>query len=87
VGEWIAAAASDVSLDDLREELSGRPRAAWARAAYLLDRGGQADFASKLLAGAPDGRGPYYMGNRKASGRYFKEYDLIDTTGMEVGKE
>lgn len=87
VGDWIAAAANEVSVDDLGEELSARPRAAWARAAYLLDRGGHADLASELLDRAPDGRGPYYMGSRKAPGRYFKEYDLIDTTGMEVGKE
>ncbi|MDO8847882.1 MAG: type IV toxin-antitoxin system AbiEi family antitoxin [Coriobacteriia bacterium] len=87
VGEWIAAAANEVPIDDLTEELSGRPRAAWARAAYLLDRGGRPDFASQLLDGAPDGRGPYYMGSRKAPGRYFKEYDLVDSTGMEVGIE
>lgn len=86
VGEWIAAAADGVTVDDLRAELSGRSRPAWARAAYLLDRGGRPDLASQLFDYAPHGRGPYYLGSRKAPGRYFNKYDLIDSTGMEVSE-
>ena len=87
VGEWIITATNEVSIHDLEEALSGRPRAAWARAAYLFDRGGHVDSASELLARAPQGRGPYYLGSRKAPGRYFKEYDIVDSTGMEVGEQ
>ncbi|MGV8084549.1 MAG: type IV toxin-antitoxin system AbiEi family antitoxin [Coriobacteriia bacterium] len=84
VGEWIAQAARETSAEAISEELSGHPRAAWARAAYLLDAGGRADIAARLLDLAPPGTGPYYLGNRRVSGRYSKTYDVVDSTGMEV---
>lgn len=84
VGEWIGQAGRDVSADQVAEELHARPRAAWVRAAYLLDRGGNADAARDLLARAPAGTGPYYLGDRKTRGRYDKRYDVIDSTQMEV---
>lgn len=84
VGEWISRAVADCSVDDLPTELEGHPRPAWARAAYLLDAGGRADDASALLAAAPEGSGPYYLGPRGRPGRHVRAFDVIDSTGMEV---
>lgn len=87
VGEWLIAAVHSISVEDLIDELSARPRSAWARAAYLLDRGGRADAARDLLDQAPPGKGPYYLGNRAISGRYDKTYGVVDSTGLEVGEQ
>jgi hypothetical protein len=87
VGEWLVEATVHTKVDDLALELAGRSRGAWARAAYLLDRGGAVDASAELLARAPLGKGPYYLGDRGAKGRYIKEFDVIDSTGMEVGGE
>lgn len=86
-GEWIPQAASGVSVSDLALELAGRARSAWARTAYLLDRGGAAPTARELLSRAPRGTGPYYLGRRSAGGLYDSAYDVVDSTGMEVGGE
>jgi hypothetical protein len=83
-GEWLAQAAANVTIDDLEGELSGRPRSAWARTAYLLDRGGVPISARELFAAAPRGGGPYYLGARRRAGRYAKAFDVIDSTGLEV---
>jgi hypothetical protein len=85
VGEWLPTAVRDVAVDDLGTELRGRPRSAWARAAYLLDLGGREDFADGLLEMAPAGAGPYYLGGRGRSARYDSKYDVVDSTGMELG--
>ena len=50
VGEWLVQAAAQTTVQDLSLELASRPRSAWARASYLLDRGGHADAARVLLA-------------------------------------
>jgi len=84
VGEWLSQAASTLALEDLRRELEGRSSGAWARAAYLLDRGGAPDAAAALLEAAPEGRGPYYLGNRSLPGRHCSTYDVIDSVGLEV---
>lgn len=84
VGEWIAQAAREVTADTIGKELEGCSRAAWARAAYLVDRGGRSDTGARLLALAPPGAGPYHLGNRGVSGSYDKRYDVVDSTGMEV---
>lgn len=84
VGEWLRQAVNQVDFGDLALELLGRSRGSWARAAYLLGEGGSSDVASALLAQAPAGSGPYYLGHRSTPGRYSRRYDVIDSTGMEV---
>jgi hypothetical protein len=84
VGDWLHSAALAAGVDELRGELAGRPRSAWARAAYLVARGGREDVARALLAAAPQGRGPYYLGDRSRSGRYDAGYDVSDSTGFEL---
>jgi hypothetical protein len=84
VGEWLPTAARDVSVDDLMTELRGRPRSAWVRAAYLLDRGGREDAADTLLQTSPVGTGPYYLGDRGRSALYDSKYDVVDSTRMEL---
>lgn len=87
VGEWIAQAARGVTSESIGKELQGRSRAAWARAAYLVGRGGCHDTGAQLLALAPPGAGPYHLGDRRVSGRYDKRYDVVDSTGIEVVSE
>lgn len=84
VGEWLPQAVSAVALEDLRRELEGRSSGAWARAAYLLDRGGAPAAAAALFKSAPEGRGPYYLGDRSLPGRHVSTYDVIDSVGLEV---
>ena len=87
VGEWLAQAAESVRVPDLARELAGRARGAWARAAYLLDCGGAAEHADGLLSAAPAGSGPHYLGDRGHDGRYAKRFDVIDSTGLEIGAQ
>lgn len=82
VGEWLVQASAQTTVHDLSLELASRPRSAWARASYLLDRGSQADAARILLAQAPAGRGPYYLGDRGDRGRYIKVFEIIDCMGL-----
>lgn len=84
VGEWLPEAASSVTPDGLVDELEDRSPGSWARAAYVLERGGSADTARALAACAPKGAGPHYLGDRTLSGRYDARYDVIDSTGFEV---
>src|SRR5450756_517595 len=83
-GEWLGTAVAALEIDLVRHELEGRSRAAWARAAYLLDRGGQADLAAGLLEDAPRGSGPYYLGPRDRAGCHSSVFDVVDSTGLEV---
>ena len=87
VGEWIVQAAMVTPAEAIAEELSGHPRAAWARAAYLLDRGAESDIAVQLMELAPSGTGPFYLGRRALSGRYDGRFDVVDSTGLEVRAE
>ena len=84
VGEWLSAATGDVATADLTTELAGRPRSAWARAGYLLHRGGRRAEALELLAGAPVGHGPYYLGDRRSAGRHDPFFDVVDSTSLEM---
>ena len=84
-GEWLGVAAAAADGDLLRMELEGRSRAAWARAAYLLDSGGLTAAAAELLEEAPAGTGPYYLGPRDRAGRHSRVFDVIDSTGLEIG--
>lgn len=86
-GEWLGPAAEGAEGDLLRVELEGRSRAAWARAAYVLDIGGQADLAARLLEDAPPATGPYYLGPRDRPGRHSGAFDVIDSTGLEIGAQ
>jgi hypothetical protein len=83
-GEWLGMIGAAVQANLLRTELEGRSRASWARAAYLLDMGGQADLAAGLLEDAPRGTGPYYLGPRDRTGRHSRVFDVVDSTGLEV---
>ena len=87
VGEWIVQAARLTTTEAIADELSGHPRAAWARAAYLLDRGAEPDAAADLMERAPAGVGPFYLGRRAVSGRYDGCFDVVDSTGLEVRAE
>ena len=87
VGEWIVQAAVVTPVEAIAEELSGHPRAAWARAAYLLEGGAQSDDAAHLMERAPSGTGPFYLGRRAVSGRYDGRFDVVDSTGLEVRAE
>ncbi len=86
-GEWIAQAVRRVGADLIADELVGRPRAAWARASYLLDRGGNPEAAMNLLSLAPSGVGPYYIGRRGMPGRYDARFEVVDSIGLEVEGE
>ncbi len=79
VGDWLTQATKQVSDDDLRAELAGKPRSTWMRLAYLLDRGGKPELASALKTDAPPGQGPYYLGRRGQRGRYSSKFDVIDS--------
>ena len=79
VGDWLTQATKEVSEDDVRAELAGKPRSTWMRLAYLLDRGGDSDLASALKTDAPAGHGPYYLGRRGQRGRYSSKFDVIDS--------
>jgi len=85
VGEWLIQAVAQMEVDGLKQELTGRHRGAWARAAYLVDRGGAPEAAHRLLSAAPPGSGPYYLGDRQGKGgRYSRDFDVIDSIGLEI---
>jgi hypothetical protein len=84
VGEWLRPATGQMVTSDLARELEHRSRSAWARTAYLLDTGGQAEAARTLLTLAPVGKGPYYLGDRKG-GRYSSPFEVIDGIGLRAG--
>jgi len=84
VGEWLVQAASAVDADELARELEGQSAGSWARAGYLLSRGGAAPAAASLMQRAPHGAGPFYLGDRDTPGRYSAAFDVIDSTGLEV---
>jgi hypothetical protein len=79
VGDWLTDAVARVDTDDIEHELQGQKRSTWARLAYLLDRGGRVDWARDLLAKAPPGSGPYYLGPRDRRGHFDARYDVIDS--------
>lgn len=85
VGEWLGQAAGNVAIADVGLELKGTPRSAWARMAYMLEAGGHGEAARELFSQAPAGRGPYYLGDRRAGGRHSRAYDVVDTVGLGAG--
>lgn len=80
---WLSTAATDVDSDQLVRLLAGRPAAAWARAGYLLRRGGNVPTSDRLLAARPPGAGPFYLGPRRPGGTYDAAADVVDSV---VGK-
>jgi hypothetical protein len=79
VEDWLTDAVDRVDLSEVYEELDGLKRSAWARAAYLLSRGGRDDAGQELIAAAPPGEGPYYLGPRNRRGRYDARFDVVDS--------
>jgi hypothetical protein len=43
--------------------------------------------ARELLSAAPHGGGPYYLGERRREGRNAREFDVVDSTGFQVGAQ
>ena len=84
VGEWLPQATSAVTPGELAEELKDQSAGSWARAAYMLERGGATDSAAALMARAPKGTGPHYLGDRSRPGHYDARYEVVDSTGLEV---
>ena len=65
IAEWLWGACESVDPALITAELEGRPPGAWARTAYLMQRGEQPETAAALLAlGPPLDNGPYYLGRR-----------------------
>lgn len=87
VGEWLRQGVGRTNAQSIEEELQGRSRSAWARAAYLLSKGGNEPEAERLLDRAPSGMGPFYLGRKSGTGRYDTRFDVVDTFGVEVSSE
>lgn len=79
VDDWLAEAARDLDVSEIREELHGSKRSTWARTAYLLGRGGRGHVGLDLIAEAPPGQGPYYLGPRDRGGHFDPRYQVIDS--------
>lgn len=78
VAEWLPTAARDCAVPTLAHLLAGRPAAAWARAAYLLSRGGNQPAAARLHTDRPAGTGPFFLGPRR-NGVHDAVTDVIDS--------
>lgn len=79
VGEWLVEAVGRIDEAAIGNELQGRKRSTWSRVAYLISRGGRDAFGQALLAEAPPGTGPFYLGPRGRRGRYDARYAVIDS--------
>ncbi len=85
IQEWLPGAASKVDENLVLEELSDLKPAAWARAGYIFEVAGKRDLAYTLhkdLNTRMRPRGPFYLGPRRARGRYSKYWDLLDSALM-----
>jgi hypothetical protein len=79
LSEWLQKAARRADPAVLEPSLHGRSAAAWARAAYLLRVGGNAELAGELLKQRPTERGPFYLGPRRGGGHHDRTTDVVDT--------
>lgn len=80
VMEWLPEAAQRVTGDMLFKELTGRNKPALARSGYILELGGRVDLGNRIKElMEPQGRGPFYLGNRNAPGKYSKRWDVRDS--------
>lgn len=79
LAEWLPAVAQQVDAAHLRSFLADRTIAAWARAIYFLRSGGNTTTAAELATFAPAGKGPFYLGPRRAGGHYDAATRVIDT--------
>ena len=71
ITEWLWEPCENVDTHLLAAELQGHPPAAWARTAYLLERGERPDAAADLTALGPAmGDGPHYFGRRVNADKY-----------------
>ncbi|MGI8939949.1 MAG: type IV toxin-antitoxin system AbiEi family antitoxin [Iamia sp.] len=79
VAEWLDRAVSGVDAETVGRALTGAPRAAWQRAAYLLAMGGDGPAGVALFEQAPSGRGPAYLGPRQRKGQFDKRFEIVDS--------
>ncbi|PZS11764.1 MAG: hypothetical protein DLM55_00835 [Acidimicrobiales bacterium] len=79
LGEWLRDVAARVETRQMIEALAGRAPASWARASYLLHKGGAVDAACSIAEQSPTGSGPFYLGPRRAGGHYDRSTDVVDT--------
>ena len=71
IAEWLWEPCENVDTHLVAAELEGHPPAAWARTAYLLERGERPDAAADLAASGPAiGDGPHYFGRRVDADEY-----------------
>ena len=83
VGEWLPTLCAALDVDALCEELEGRPRSVWMKAAFVMWRGGCPEHAHTLVASAPrSGSGPYKFGVPSARwpGKIHSDFDVVDYT-------
>lgn len=78
VSEWLTDAVQRVTVEALGSELTEQPRSAWARTSYLMLRGGAGEAADRLIALAPEGRGPFHLGPRERPSKYERRFDVVD---------
>ena len=86
IAEWLWEPCETADPSLIAAELDGHPQAAWARTAYLMDRGERPDAARDLLALGPGvGDGPHYFGRRVARDEkspwlpvWAPEYKVVD---------
>ena len=65
ISEWLFELCETVEPELVARELEGRPAAAWARTAYLIDRGENPAAAEAVAEAGPSlNNGPYYFGRR-----------------------
>jgi predicted transcriptional regulator of viral defense system len=82
IKEWLPDAAGKIDENLVLEELSGSKAAAWARTGYMFEVAGRRDLAyilHKELSTKLRAHGPFYLGPRRARGRYSKHWDLLDS--------
>lgn len=84
VSEWIPDSVGRFTFTELRTELRGKPRASWMRACYMVAHSGATTIASRLEPLAPAAKGPFYLGPRRAAGRYDRRFDVIDSLLTEA---
>ena len=80
VVEWLPEAAERADVDLILRELNDLRLPTWARTGYILEAGGRQDIGDHVLNRAPSSpRGPFYLGPRKAPGRYNRRWKVRDS--------
>ena len=86
ISDWLWELACGVSAGLLFDELRGRNRSVWMKAAHLVSEGEAPELAAEIAARAPsEGRGPYKFGRRSTEERRFgwpprwvPEFEVMD---------